>query len=110
MANESYWRSIAAPIIREIIQEVGADNPRQLAAALRDAYPWGEKRMHPYRIWRDEIRRQLNPSPSTAMRRRQYVVPDGQMTFCNDGATMAPLWRYDDPIGEEPSSPPNPVS
>lgn len=55
----SYWRDIAAPIITKVIDRVGRDDKRALQKALAEAYPWGEKRMHPYRIWRDEIRRQL---------------------------------------------------
>jgi hypothetical protein len=26
---------------------------------LRDAYPWGERAYHPYRIWCSEVNRQL---------------------------------------------------
>jgi hypothetical protein len=28
-------------------------------ARLREAYPFGERKYHPYKIWLDEIRRQL---------------------------------------------------
>lgn len=55
----SDWRDRAAPIIREVIARVGRDDERALKRALHDACPFGERQMHPYRIWRDEIRRQL---------------------------------------------------
>ena len=58
---DSYWRRIAAPIISRVIAEHGAEDMRGLRRALREAYPFGERRFHPYRIWCDEIRRQLRP-------------------------------------------------
>lgn len=39
-----------------------------------DAYPFGERRMHPYRIWRDEIRRQLNPATKSCIARRGAIA------------------------------------
>jgi hypothetical protein len=66
------WRDDCRPIIAEVIQRVGTTDPRALRAALLEAYPYGQRSMHPYKIWRDEIRRQLSP-PATAIRRR--MVP-----------------------------------
>ena len=57
--NQSYWRPMASEIIREVIATVGRDDPKALRKALRDAYPWGERRLHPYRIWCDEVNRQI---------------------------------------------------
>ena len=59
MSTGSYWRDIAAPIIREVIARIGCDDDRALRKALFEAYPFGERKMHPYKIWRDEIKRQL---------------------------------------------------
>jgi hypothetical protein len=83
------WRNDCRPIIAEVIQRVGTKDPKALRAALLEAYPYGQRSMHPYKIWRDEIRRQLNPPPKTAYRRRpaqpQAEVP-GQLSLlppCN---------------------------
>jgi hypothetical protein len=57
--SQSSWRNASAPIIARVIAEVGKDDERALRRALREAYPWGERKMHPYKIWCDEIRRQL---------------------------------------------------
>ena len=54
----SYWREIAKPIIKKIIAEHG-DDPGKLKRELFDAYPFGERKYHPYRIWLDEIKVQL---------------------------------------------------
>jgi hypothetical protein len=72
--NRSYWRGIATPIIRRVIEENGTEDMAKLRRALRDAYPWGERRYHPYRIWRDEVKRQLNPDqPQRIIQRPAYL-------------------------------------
>jgi hypothetical protein len=52
-------RNVAASIIARVIAKVGTDDMPALRLALREAYPWGERRMSPYKIWCDEIKRQL---------------------------------------------------
>lgn len=54
---ESRWRRVAAPIIAAVLEkhpEAGKEQEK----ALYDAYPFGERRYHPYKIWLDEIKRQ----------------------------------------------------
>lgn len=56
---ESGWRRKAA----EVISKVMADNPHktevEIRKLLRYAYPFGPRQYHPYKIWLDEIKRQL---------------------------------------------------
>lgn len=59
MSTGSYWRNRAALIIAEVIARVGTDDERAPRKALHDAYPFGERQLHPYRVWCDEIRRHL---------------------------------------------------
>ena len=53
------WRDDARPIIAKVL----ADNPgaplKTLRKLLRDAFPWGPREYHPYKIWLDEARDQL---------------------------------------------------
>lgn len=72
---DSYWRKIAAPIISRVIAEHGTDNMRGLRRALREAYPFGPRRFHPYRIWCDEIRRQLAPPETRHLHRTSKPAP-----------------------------------
>lgn len=75
------WRDHCRPIIAEVIQRVGTEDPKALKLALRKAYPYGERSMHPYKVWLSEIKRQLSP-PGTAYRRR--LVPEeapGQLSL-----------------------------
>lgn len=60
--SESHWRDHATPIIARIIAEHGKEG-KELTTALRDAYPFGQRKYHPYKIWLDEIARQLGRKP-----------------------------------------------
>lgn len=53
------WRDVARPIISRVIQEVGTEDHKALRVALREAYPFGLRQYHPYKIWCHEIRVQL---------------------------------------------------
>lgn len=53
------WRERARPVIRRVIAENGMTDEKVLRRALREAYPFGERRYHPYKIWCSEVRRQL---------------------------------------------------
>jgi len=55
----STWRDIAAPIIAEVIAEFGIENPKTVRKQLLGRYPFGEREYWPYKIWCDEINRQL---------------------------------------------------
>jgi hypothetical protein len=51
-------REYAAPIIAAVIKAEGVGSPT-LRRALREAYPFGERRYWPYKVWLNEIKRQL---------------------------------------------------
>lgn len=52
------WRSRAAEIIGLVLEETRGRPEAEIRQALFDAYPFGERRYHPYKIWLDEINRQ----------------------------------------------------
>ncbi|MEN6581672.1 MAG: hypothetical protein ABFD54_04425 [Armatimonadota bacterium] len=61
----SYWRVESQKVIAEVLKENKGADTKTLRKALRDAYPFGERMYHPYKIWRDECRRALTtPSPT----------------------------------------------
>lgn len=57
----SKWREIAARTIQQVID----DNPNlsagELRKAISNAYPFGQRAHHPYKIWLDEVKRRLSP-------------------------------------------------
>ena len=52
-------RDDCRPIIAGVIASVGRDDLPALRRALRAAYPYGERKNFPYKIWCHEIRVQL---------------------------------------------------
>lgn len=52
------WRETAQPIIAKVLKDTAAKPEAEIRKALHDAYPFGERRYHPYKIWLDEIQRQ----------------------------------------------------
>jgi hypothetical protein len=50
------WREHCRPIIAKVLADNKDKSEKEIRKALRDAYPYGERRMHPYKIWCDEIK------------------------------------------------------
>ncbi|MFC1996974.1 hypothetical protein ACFLXI_05125 [Chloroflexota bacterium] len=72
----NYWRSIAAPIIRKVIEENANKEPDQLKKALFEAYPFGERKYWPYKVWLDEIQVQLGTKKP-----KKQEIPKDQLSF-----------------------------
>ena len=53
------WAEKAAPIVAEVIRQVGRSDLRELRKALGAAYPFEVRANAPYKAWLSEIRRQL---------------------------------------------------
>jgi hypothetical protein len=53
------WRDIARPIIAEVLNKNKCADEKTVRAVLREAYPFGERKYHPYKIWLSEIQIQL---------------------------------------------------
>lgn len=58
MSKEKTWRDLARPIIQGVISDTKGLSEKEIKAAIRDAYPFGERAYHPYKIWLDEVKRQ----------------------------------------------------
>lgn len=54
----SQWREDASRIIARVLKETAGQEENAIRKALRDAYPWGERSNHPYKMWCSEVRRQ----------------------------------------------------
>jgi len=53
------WRDSCRPFIAEILKENEGCSLAVKRKALKEAYPWGERAHHPYKIWLDECKIQL---------------------------------------------------
>lgn len=52
------WRDRAKPIITEVLERVKESPRKEQKKALREAYPFGERKFWPYKVWLSEIKRQ----------------------------------------------------
>ena len=64
----SVWSDQAKVVIEKVIQSERDNNPDITTAALeakvRDAYPFGERRHHPYRVWLSEVQKRFPQKPT----------------------------------------------
>jgi ABC-type ATPase with predicted acetyltransferase domain len=77
------WRESAAARIAEIVAtpEYRAADERGRKRILSEAYPWGERRMLPYKVWGEECRRVLtgHTKPKVAAERRARADADATL-------------------------------
>ncbi len=52
------WRENCRPIIAKVLKETKGKDETEIKNALKESYPFGERRMWPYKVWLDEIKRQ----------------------------------------------------
>lgn len=57
------WRDYCRPIIAKVLLETAGRDETVIKEALHRAYPFGERRRHPYKIWLDEIQVQRETKP-----------------------------------------------
>lgn len=61
MAIKSRWRERARQVIARILASNPGKSPQELRRLIREAYPFGPRQHHPYRIWCDEVKRAIGP-------------------------------------------------
>lgn len=79
------WRDHCRPIIAKVIEEHGTKDMKVLRRALREAYPYGERKNHPYKIWCSEINKQLGKkthSPDMALFTKQVNTAALGIVIC----------------------------
>jgi Leu/Phe-tRNA-protein transferase len=54
------WRENARPIIAKCLADNKDKSEKEIKKALQECYPYGQRSMHPYKIWCDEIKVQRN--------------------------------------------------
>lgn len=69
------WRQKAKPIIAAVIAAHPLAGPER-DKAMFDAYPFGERQYHPYKIWLDEIKAQTGRKGENTAQRKER---EGQM-------------------------------
>ena len=57
MATNSYWRARAQAVIAKVMAAHPGVSEDVLRKRISEAYPFGERAYHPYKIWLDEVKR-----------------------------------------------------
>lgn len=71
------WRDYARPIVKQVLEDTAGQDEKVIRKALKDAYPFGERKYHPYKIWLDEIKVQRGERKFNE--RAKDVVPENQI-------------------------------
>ena len=55
------WRDVAAPLVADVLAEGMARGLEDRALVLwaNAQFPWGPREVHPYEVWKSEVKRQL---------------------------------------------------
>ena len=75
------WRDTARPIIQRVLKETEGKDENEIKKALKEAYPFGMRKYHPYKIWLDEIKIQRGKRKFGAVRRKDLENKDQQKLF-----------------------------
>jgi hypothetical protein len=85
------WRERAAPIVARVLRETKGKPEREVRAALREAYPFGERTYWPYKVWLDEVARQRGTRRPKARKgtpkRAQQEADDRTLDLFGGGAS-----------------------
>lgn len=85
------WRKQAAPIIAGVLEATAGQTEREIRKALTAAYPFGERRYWPYKVWLSEVRRQrFGGRQRQGSERMAGLEIAGQETFGFNGPFLSP--------------------
>lgn len=67
------WREDCRPIIAKVLADNKGKTEKELKKLLQNAYPYGERARHPYKIWCDEIKCQRG------LKKSKYITDSNQI-------------------------------
>ena len=105
---QSPWKRTARETIQRVIAEnvhgpvqcLAAGDVLELRAKLRDAYPFGEKKHYPYRIWCEEVRDALGFEVKPSLRTRKKMP----VRLANDILPSMRAWAIERGLAVEESA------
>jgi hypothetical protein len=83
----SPWARKAAEVIRAALAEGQAAglSGRALERYVSEQYPFGERAMHPYKVWLSVFRRLVKPAPVKPMSHKWPGLTDAQKEYFGPG-------------------------
>lgn len=76
--RERTWRSTAVRVVREVLARTAGQSPAEIRKALAAAYPFGERRYWPYKVWLSEVARQTGRHKTPT---RKAIEKAGQVSM-----------------------------
>ena len=101
--EKSYWRKTSELVIQQVINnfleeeglkslmEVSYDQRQELRRKISAAYPFGERKYYPYKMWLAEIKAQLGPvyqNTRIEAKQRKKGISPGQLSLFNSNETV----------------------
>mgnify|MGYP003607948618 CR=1 FL=1 len=74
--EKNMWKDKAREVIAQVVRDVGTADETALKQALSKAYPFGERRMHPYKVWCEQVRKTLAGIRLQKTRKEQVTQAD----------------------------------
>lgn len=71
------WRDYTNRVIKEVFEKHNPETEEEAKKLLREAYPFGERAMHPYKIWLSAVKKALS--------QRYGKTKPGQQMQINEG-------------------------
>lgn len=57
MSSQGYWTTASAKHLKQIFEQLPADaTEEQMEKAIFDGYPFGQRKMFPYKVWCRTVR------------------------------------------------------
>lgn len=78
MAVNSRWRAIADKVIARVVSDNPGLSEDELRKKMSDAYPFGMRKYHPYKIWLTAVNEHFNP-PTRVRKAKPATVNEGQL-------------------------------
>ena len=79
--TESQWRKHANQVIARVVGDDPGLPEHELRGKLREAYPFGERKYHPYKIWLSAINEHFEPRPARARKPKVVTANEGQLSL-----------------------------
>ena len=68
--KHSKWCNISRLVIQQLISENPGCTVDEMRKLVSEAYPFGQRAMHPYKVWLSTVREILGPSPKALKAQR----------------------------------------
>ena len=75
----SYWNVKSREVIDAVVIRVGVDDETALRKAMFDAYPFGERKHWPYKVFCEEVKKTMQGIRLQKTRLRPPVVQMGML-------------------------------